>query len=91
MQSMEASELDSILAQCRASSVANGNLPPYPSIIAQLEYLHGLAAGRSGDSSRLKDFVLGVQAAREIEALDMPLAMKLYDVSAWVRSLRSEK
>lgn len=51
------------------------------SIIRQIDYLIGLATGVLDDRSRLKEIVLGVQAAREIEPLDPTLAEMLYAVN----------
>jgi hypothetical protein len=50
------------------------------SIIRQLEYLIALDRGDTHDRSRLKNIIIGVQAAREIEPLDMTLADTLYRV-----------
>ena len=50
------------------------------SILRQLEYLIALDRGEITDRSRLKDIIVGVQAAREIERLDMTLADTLYRV-----------
>jgi hypothetical protein len=57
------------------------------SIIHQLDYLIELASGRSTDRSRLKDIILGVQAAREIEPLDLDLADTLYLVNEQVQQM----
>jgi len=48
------------------------------SIIKQIEYLISLETGRSTDRSRLKDIVIGVHAAKEIEPVDAKLAELLY-------------
>ena len=51
------------------------------SVIRQIDYLIDLETGLSTDRSRLKEIILGVQAAREIEPLDADLAEMLYTVS----------
>ena len=62
-------------------------MPTIASIVRQLDYLIALESGQSTDRSRLKDVVLGVQAAREIEALDERCAETLHEVSARVRAM----
>ena len=57
------------------------------SIVHQLEYLISLAGGQTSDCSRLPDIILGVQTAREVEALDSGTAETLYAVSAEVSKL----
>lgn len=57
------------------------------SIINQLEYLIALESGRSTDRSRLKDIVIGVQAAREIEPLGLGVAELLYEVDGEARRM----
>lgn len=51
------------------------------SIVRQIDYLIDLQSGRIEDRSRLKDIVLGVQAAREVEPLDSSVAEILYAVN----------
>lgn len=51
------------------------------SIARQIEYLIDLDTGVVTDRSRLREIVLGLQAAREIEPLDADLAEMLYTVS----------
>jgi hypothetical protein len=50
------------------------------SIANQIKYLISLATGASTDRSRLREIILGVQAAREIEPLNRDLADLLYRV-----------
>lgn len=50
------------------------------SIIKQIQYLISLETGQNRDRSRLKDIVIGIQAAREIEPLDLGIAQLLYAV-----------
>ncbi len=57
------------------------------SIIAQLKYLIDLDAGRTKDRSRLSQIALGVQAAREIEPLDLKTAELLYEVADAARKM----
>ena len=44
------------------------------SIKAQLDYLISLESGSNKDRSRIKDIIIGVLAAREIEPRDIALA-----------------
>lgn len=55
------------------------------STVKQIEYLISLETGQSRDRSRLKDIVIGVHAAKEIEPLDMEAAELLHAVAteAW--------
>ena len=62
-------------------------MPTIASIVRQLDYLIALDSGQSTDRSRIEDVVLGVQAAREIEALDERCAETLHEVSARVRAM----
>lgn len=50
------------------------------SIAEQLRYLISLINGSSVDRSRLREVVLGIQAAREVEPLSQALANLLYKV-----------
>jgi hypothetical protein len=59
------------------------------SIISQLEYLVALQIGMEIDRSRLKDVILGVQAAREIDNLDLKFADLLYQVAEAVERMRA--
>ena len=58
------------------------------SIINQMSYLISLVAGEQVDRSRLPEIVVGIQAAREIEPLDVHLAETLYAVSEEVKMMR---
>lgn len=68
------------LAETDALEKAYPELQTLTSIAGQLEYLISLDSGETSDRSRLSDIILGVQAAREVEALDMKLAEKLYRI-----------
>ena len=59
--------------------------PAVISILAQLEYLIAVETGENPDRTRLKDIIIGVLAAREIEPLDMKLAEQLHGVAGEVR------
>ena len=51
------------------------------SIAKQIEYLIGLESGVHCDRSRLKEIVIGVLTAREIEPLDADVASLFYKVA----------
>lgn len=85
---MKSQEIRSVATRCAATAARYGNIPPFPSVLAQLEYLAGVAEG-SADKSRLSEIVMGVQAAREIESLDEELAEMIYTVDAWAQKLRN--
>jgi len=57
------------------------------SIINQISYLIKLERGTVKDKTRLKDIILDVQAAREIENLDLDLAETLYLVAKAAREM----
>jgi Tsi6 len=71
------------VAQAKAETlhVKYPDVKSIQSIIRQIDYLMALEKGISSDRSRLKEIVLGVQAAREIEPLDSDLAEMLYAVN----------
>lgn len=82
--------INDAIERCNVVAAKYGEMPPFPSVRAQLGYLSDLVAGRATDKKRLKEIILGVQAAREIESLDEPLADLLYKISAEVdRMLRA--
>ena len=58
------------------------------SIIGQLEYLVAIELGTENDRSRLKDIIVGVQAAREIDSIDLKFADVLYQVAEAVERMR---
>lgn len=57
------------------------------SVMAQLKYLLKFASGETDDRSRLKDIILGVQAVREIDALDEEFADLLMRINREVDNL----
>jgi hypothetical protein len=57
------------------------------SIINQLHYLIDLDTDKTTDRSRLSEIVLGVQAAREVEPLDLDTAEILYQVAELVKTM----
>lgn len=50
------------------------------SMQSQLDFLIGLESGENTDRSRLKEIILGVQTAREVEPRDEDLAKFMYEV-----------
>jgi hypothetical protein len=62
-------------------------LPTIRSIMHQIDYLTQLTKGTTNDRSRLKEIVIGIQAAREIEPLNLELAELLYEVDAEARKM----
>ena len=79
-------------AKCQ-SEILSDQYPEAPtirSIMRQIDYLTQLENGTIHDRSRLKDIVLGVQAAREIEPLDRELAELLYEVSAEAKKMQQQ-
>lgn len=64
------------------------DLPFLESIHHQLQYLADLVEGRRQDRERLKDIIIGVLAAREIETLDAKYADLLHQVSGEVEKMR---
>jgi hypothetical protein len=75
------------LAQCERLHADRPNLAVLNSIIAQLKYLLAVENGED-DTSRLGEIMLGVQAARELENIDLGLAELLYKVDDAAKSLR---
>lgn len=63
-----------------------GAMPVLDSIRNQLKFLAAYNPSSEADRTRIKDIILGVQAAREVETIDMTLADMLHDVSAQVRA-----
>jgi hypothetical protein len=57
------------------------------SIARQIEYLHSLETGANPDRSRLKEIIIGVLTAREIEPLDEKAAELFYKVSGEARRM----
>lgn len=80
--------LNDALVQARALQLRYPGARTIASIARQLTYLVELESGGTNDRSRLSDIILGVQAAREIEPLDMDLAETLYKVSSEVKLMQ---
>jgi len=76
------------LKMARKFEVANPDFGVLKSIILQLEYLVAIELGTEKDRSRLKDIVVGVQAAREIDSIDLTFADVLYQVAEAVERMR---
>ena len=83
----DARMLREALARTEALSRRHPETATLRSIVRQLDYLVSVATGANGDRSRLKDVILGVQAAREVEPLDPSLAELLYRCDAEVKTL----
>jgi len=73
--------------QMLALDEAYTDLPLFESVRNQLDYLSSLADGTSGDRTKLSRVIVGVQAAREIEPLDLELAMTLHEIQGWADQL----
>jgi hypothetical protein len=74
----------------RNFELENPNFGVLKSIILQLEYLVAIELGTEKDRSRLKDIVIGAQAAREIDSVDLKLADVLYQVAEAVERMRGD-
>ncbi|MEA1649434.1 immunity protein Tsi6 family protein [Nitrospirillum sp. BR 11164] len=75
------------LLRCRQLRVAWPDSATLGSIHRQLDYLLLIATDPATNRARLVDIVIGVQAAREVEAMDPDLADLLHAISAWVDRL----
>ena len=75
----------SALAKLDAVSHGEQVWPVLVSIRNQLLFLSNYDPKSKTDQIILKDIILGVQAAREVETINMELAELLYEVSAQVR------
>lgn len=62
-------------------SLKHPNVDAFISISRQLEYLLNLELGVDVDRSRLREIVIGVLTAREVEPLDEEAADLFYQVS----------
>ena len=61
------------------------------SIDTQLRYVKNIIEKNSTDKSKLKDILLGVYAAKEIEERDMNFAELLYEIQDIAEDLNSTK
>lgn len=82
-----ADRLESAVAACRQLMQQHPNHPTLTSIEAQLQYLLELANGASSDRSRLHQIVIGVQAAREIESMNLEIAEQFHEAASIARTL----
>lgn len=57
------------------------------SIQNQIEYLLELEQGKVSDRLRLKEIVIGVQTAREIEAMDNSAAEIFYQIASEAKNM----
>lgn len=57
------------------------------SISKQIKYLIALELGTSSDRSRLKEIIIGVLTAREVESLDEDSAEIFYKIAGEARSM----
>jgi len=72
------------LNECQKLLVQYSGNVTLQSIEKQLEYLIGLESGTQTDRSRLRDIIIGVLTAREIESLDEDVAEVFYKVASEV-------
>lgn len=56
----------------------------------QIDYLIELESGENHDRSRLKDIILGVQTAREIEPRDAAVAAIVYQVAEAAKEMERQ-
>jgi hypothetical protein len=70
------------LEECRRLLVQYPGNGALQSIQKQLEYLIGLESGAHADRTRLREIIIGVQTAREIEPLDEGVAEVFYKVAS---------
>ncbi|MCC5846439.1 MAG: hypothetical protein JJU05_19485 [Verrucomicrobia bacterium] len=66
-------------------------LPVVDSISSQIQYLNDFIDGKRVDPKRLDDIIIGVQTAREIEAIDMDAADLFYQVDQVANELKNQK
>jgi len=78
MTAIEKVEAALEIARLRLSS--HQDLDMYASIVRQLEYMQRALSGVE-DTSRMKDIIVGIYAAREIEDSDPEFANVLYAAS----------
>lgn len=57
------------------------------SVLRQIEYLIGLDNGTITDRSRLKEIIIGVLTAREIEPLDDDAAETFYQIASEAKQM----
>jgi hypothetical protein len=79
--------LKQALLQCQEMQEERPDVDVLGSIIAQLNYLRDLVEGKSSDRSRLDEIVIGVQAVRELESVNLELARLLYKIDAEVKNI----
>ena len=78
-------------AQCKQLLDKHPDNQAIVSIISQLDYLVAVESGKNPDRTRLKDIVIGILAAREIEPLDMTLAEMLYSADVEARRMEADR
>jgi len=75
------------IVRCEKLKEQFPELPVLGSIANQLLYLKSILVDCEADRSRLNEIIIGVQTAREIEALDMETAEVFYEISELARGL----
>jgi Tsi6 len=73
--------------KCQLLQAAYPSSVTLQSIGKQIDYLLELARGTSTDRSRLKDIIIGVQTAREVEALDQDAAEIFYQIASAAKTM----
>ena len=68
--------------QCAALKSQYPGVQAIESVGIQIEYLIGLESGALSDRSRLKDIIIGVLTAREIEPLDIKASETFYKIAS---------
>lgn len=81
------STLQSALAACDRLLAQYPENNTLQSINAQLKYLISIASGDESDRSRLKEIIIGVLTAREIESLDEDAAELFYQAADEARRM----
>lgn len=76
------------LALCKKYKEQYPGDPVFESIENQIVYLVNIEKGTQKDRTKLKEIVLGVLAAREVESLDSTFAQVLYDIDSKVKLMR---
>lgn len=73
--------------KCSALLAQYPNSTALLSVLRQIEYLIGLDNGTITDRSRLKEIIIGVLTAREIEPLDDDAAETFYQIASEAKQM----
>jgi hypothetical protein len=76
--------VEEAISRCEKLKACFPSLPVLDSIANQLQYLRSVLLGQESDFHRIKEIIIGVQTAREIESLDMETAEIFYKISELV-------